>query len=58
MSLNDIYLGSQIAAAVLVAPTLIYLAVQVRSSAEATYSLKNALGGPDSQSAPQEETGR
>lgn len=32
MNLNDIYLVSQIAAAVLVAPTLIYLAVQVRQN--------------------------
>ena len=41
MTLNDIYLVSQIAAAVLVAPTL-----------------KDALGGPEAQSAQHEETGR
>ena len=32
MSLNDAYLVSQIAAAILVAPTLLYLAVQVRQN--------------------------
>ena len=32
MTLNDIYLLSQIVAAILVAPTLLYLAVQVRQN--------------------------
>lgn len=34
MTLNEIYLVSQIAAAILVAPTLLYLALQVRQNTE------------------------
>ncbi len=49
MTLNDIYLASQIIAAVLVAPTLLYLALQVRQNtaqlrAGARYQFVEATG--------------
>lgn len=49
MTLNDLYLVSQIAAAVLVAPTLLYLALQVRQNtsqlkAAARYQFVEATG--------------
>ncbi len=49
MTLNDVYLVSQIAAAVLVAPTLLYLALQVRQNtvqlrAAARYQFVEASG--------------
>lgn len=49
MTLNDLYLVSQIAAAILVAPTLLYLALQVRQNtkqlkAAARYQFVEATG--------------
>lgn len=60
MTLNDAYLVSQTAAAVLVAPTLLYLALQVRqntvqSRAVARYQFVDAIA---SSTSSRRETGK
>ena len=61
MTLNDSYLVSQIAAAVLVAPTLLYLALQVRQNtaqlkATARYQFVEATGQMNALTAASRET--